>query len=120
MSATTEQLVTWLQRSKDPESLIRWLCKRGVDYTTLCHELEQIRNLWCDVYGDKTVKNSDGYHSCVKRLDASMSHFDASINKLVKKFIQLPFCQQYHLQAQGMLHDYTGCAAIDAMLNELV
>jgi hypothetical protein len=120
MSATTEHLVQWLQRNKDPVYLIRWLCKRGGDYKTLCHALEQIRNLWCDVYGDKTVKKSDGYHSCVQRLDKSVSHLDASINKLVKKFLQLPFCQQYHLQAQGMLHDYTGCAAIDVMLNELV
>ena len=71
--------------------------------------------MWC-----KTVKKSDGYHLCVQRLDKSVSHLDTSINKLVKKFLQLPFCQQYHLQAQGMLHDYTGCAAIDAMLNELV
>jgi Telomere resolvase len=112
--------VQWLQRNKDPENLIRWLCKTGLDYTTLCHELEQIKNLWCEVYGDNTVKESEAYKSGVQRIAECLNGMDKSTNKLVKKFLQLPFYQQYKLQANGMLHDYNGCAAIDAMLNELV
>ena len=120
MSATRDQLVQWLQRNKDPENLIRWLCKRGVDYKTLCHELEQIRNLWCEVYGDAVVQESEAYRSGVQRAFQYLDRMDKSIKKLVIKFLQLPFYQQYKLQAQGMLHDCTGRAAIDAMLNEIV
>jgi hypothetical protein len=121
MAATTEQLVNWLERNKDPENLVRWLCKRNVDYKTLCHELEQITNLWCEVYGDAIVQKREAYRSGVQRIENYLQRRDNGINnKLVTKFLQLPFCQQRHLQAQGMLHDYTDCAAIDAMLNELV
>jgi hypothetical protein len=120
MSATRDQLVKWLQRNKDPENLIRWLCKRGVDYKTLCLELEQIRNLWCEVYGDAVVQESEAYKSGVQRIDKYLQGMDENIVQSVTKFLQLPFCQQYHQQSQGMLHDYTGCAAVDAMLNELV
>jgi hypothetical protein len=120
MSATTEQLVEWLQLNKDPENLIRWLCKRGLDYKTLCLELEQIKSLWCKMYGDNAVKESHAYKSGVQRLDASLRHLNVSMAKQVTKFLKLPFYQQYNLQAHGMLHNYTGCAAVDAMLNDLV
>jgi Telomere resolvase len=120
MSATTEQLVEWLQRNKDPEKLIRWLCKRGLDYKTLCHELEHITNLWCEVYGDNAVKESVAYKSGVQRIKGYLQRKDNSIVQLVTKSLQLPFHQQYKLQAHGMLHNYTGCAALDALLNELV
>ena len=86
MSATTEHLVQWLQRNKDPENLIRWLCKRGVDYTTLCHELEQIKNLWCEVYGDAIVQESEAYKSGVQRLDKYLQRKDKSIVQSVTKF----------------------------------
>eukprot|EP00953_Heterococcus_sp_UTEX-ZZ885_P010624 6203-Heterococcus_DN1.PRE.1 len=120
MSATTEHLVQWLQCNKDPERLIRWLCKRGLDYKTLCLELEQITNLWCGVYGDNAVKESEAYKSGVQRIDKSLQRKNESIVQSVIEFLQLPFYQQYGLQAHGMLHNYTGCAALDAMLNELV
>jgi Telomere resolvase len=120
MSATAEHLVQWLQRNKDPENLVRWLCKRGVEYKTLCLELEQITNLWCEVYGDAAVQESEAYKSGVQRLDKRLHRMDKSIVQSVTKFLQLPFHQQFKLQAEGILHDYTGRAAIDAMLNELV
>jgi Telomere resolvase len=120
MSATTEQSVRWLQLHKDPERLIRWLCKRGLDYKTLCNELEQITNLWCEVYGDNAVKESVAYKSGVQRIEKYLQRKDKSSVQSVTKFLQLPFYQQYKLQANGMLHDYTGCATVDAVLNELV
>jgi Telomere resolvase len=120
MSATTEQSVRWLQLHKDPERLIRWLCKRGLDYKTLCNELEQITNLWCKVYGDNAVKETEAYKSGAQRIDKYLQRKDKSIVQSVTKFLQLPFYQQYGLQAHGMLHNHTGCTAVDAILNELV
>ena len=120
MSGTTEQLVMWLERNKDPERLIRWLCKRGLDYNTLCNELEQIRNLWCEVHGDAIVQESEGYKSGVQRIDKCLQRKDKSIVQSVTKFLQLPFYQQYKLQAHGRLHNHTACPAVNATLNELV
>jgi hypothetical protein len=120
MSANTEQLVQWLQHNKDPEHLIRWLCKRGVDYKSLCQELVRIKHLWCEMYGNNVAKKSEAYKSGVQRLDEHLHRIDKSIVQAVTEFLQLPFHQQFKLQAEGILHDYTGCAAIDAMLNELV
>jgi hypothetical protein len=120
MSATTEQIVDWLQRKKDPESLIRWLCKRGLDYKTLCHELEQIKLLWCQVHGDSEVQNSSVYQSSVQRIRRNLDDKDDSIKKVVINYLQMPFHQQYKVHTNGMLHNYTGCTAVDAMLHELV
>ena len=120
MSASTEQLVKWLHLHKDPYILIRWLCQRGLDYKALCHELQQIKSLWCQTHGDNTVKESETYKSGVQRIDRYLNSMDRSINKRVTNFLNLPFCQQRHLQDTGKLSNYTSCTQIDSMLNDLV
>ena len=126
MSAQSCRLAEWLQEKQDPEALVRFLCKPKPQFDDLCHQLEDIKHLWCKMYGDEMVKNSHVYQEGIKCIQKyaretlkDHEHSTQTASSIVH-FLQLSFAQQYEMQVQGVLQSYTGCTAVNTMLHDLV
>ena len=126
MSAQSDRLVMWLQQEQDPEALVRFLCKPRPRFDDLCHQLEEIKLLWCKMYGDNVVKSSHVYQEGIK----SVQHYvretlqdqksSTETASSIAHFLQLSYVQQNQLQVQGVLQHYTGYTAVNDMLQNLI